>query len=188
MSQSTKKWSLFLRWWIVFALIVLGSAILLLTGLFAKINEADFTKISFLIYAVFFVFTIRNGLDARRLSGQKVPMEKKEIDSFFRANDMGHFASKSLFVLGMIGTVFGLIYMLSSVSSLDPSNAIAAKNAMTEITMGMATAFYTTGAGLILSLILEIQLFDTKQHLDKLYDEISCEDECEAKDEKTDDQ
>jgi hypothetical protein len=48
-----EKYSILLRWWLFFAVASLGTVALSLSGVIQKVNQADFTKISFLIYAVF---------------------------------------------------------------------------------------------------------------------------------------
>ena len=65
-----EKYSILLRWWLFFAVASLGTVALSLSGVIHKVNQADFTKISFLIYAVFAIFTVRTGIETYRLCRQ----------------------------------------------------------------------------------------------------------------------
>jgi len=145
------KKDLFLRWWLLFALIVAGSILAGITGLFGKINEADFTKISFLIYGLFLVFSIKCGLNTSRV----------------KEDQGGWFMSDVFITLGMIGTVVGFIYMLSTCfASIDTSQPQTMRLALSKMSTGMGTALYTTASGLVCSLLLKLQLFNLEQGLE----------------------
>jgi biopolymer transport protein ExbB/TolQ len=74
-----------------------------------------------------------------------------------------------LLTLGMIGTVAGFIYMLSSsFSEMDPQNVVSMQGVLAKMSCGMSTALYTTAAGLVCSLLLKLQLFNFTHHLDYL--------------------
>lgn len=169
-----KKWSLALRWWLVFMLINLGTALILFTGIVDDVNKADFTKLSFVIYASFYVFSVRNGIHTYRIS-KKQNITETEIDEYCNKNETGWFVAEALLTLGMIGTVIGFIYMLSlSFAGLAAVNVLTIQAALIKMSAGMSTALYTTAAGLICSLLLKIQLFDLSQHLDKLSTKCGC--------------
>jgi len=141
----------FLRWWLLFALIVAGSILAVITGLFDKVNDADFTKISFLIYSLFIVFSIKCGFNTAR---------QKE-------DQTGWFISDVFITLGMIGTVVGFIYMLSTCfGSIDTSQPQTMRLALSKMSTGMGTALYTTASGLVCSLLLKLQLFNLEQGLE----------------------
>lgn len=55
---STTTHSPILRWWLSFTVVSLAAVVLVGSGLLHRINEADVTKISFLIIAVLIVFTL----------------------------------------------------------------------------------------------------------------------------------
>jgi len=142
---------LFLRWWLLFALIVVGSILAVITGLFGKANDADFTKISFLIYGLFIVFSIKCGVNTSRA----------------KKDQSGWFMSDIMITLGMIGTVVGFIYMLSTCfGSIDTSQPQTMRLALSKMSTGMGTALYTTASGLICSLLLKLQLFNLEQGLE----------------------
>ena len=141
----------FLQWFLLFTLIMVGATLAYITGIFHKVNEADFTKISFLIYAIFLYFSIRCGINTYYLDNSK--------------SEAGWFTSNALTTLGMIGTVVGFIYMLSTVFvSIDVSQPQTMRTALSKMGCGMGTALYTTAAGLICGLLLKLQLFNLDQH------------------------
>ena len=136
----------FLRWWIIFVLIIFGSAVCIFSGIVQKVNNGDITKISFLIYGIFMFFSVHTGYLTKRQKHKPT---------------LGIFVSNSLLTLGIIGTVIGLIYSLSlSFVNIDPSNELQMREALGSISLGMSTALFTTATGLITSLILKIQLFN----------------------------
>ena len=141
----------FLKWWILFTLIVAGSVLAYITGLFTRVNDADFTKISFLIYALFIVFSVRCGFNTAKTRGDQA----------------GWFVSDILITMGMIGTVVGFIYMLSmSFGSIDTAQPQTMRLALSQMSTGMGTALYTTASGLVCSLLLKLQLFNLGQGIE----------------------
>jgi len=145
------KHTSFLKWWLIFCLISVGSVLIYLTGIFEQVNKADFTKISFLIYTLFILFSIKCGVRTKQL----------------KADMSGWFVSDILVTLGMIGTVVGFIYMLSvSFGSIDVTQPQTMRVALSKMSTGMGTALYTTAAGLICSLLLKLQLFNLQRGID----------------------
>ena len=146
------KKSIFLKWWLIFSLVIVGSCLAYLTGLFTQVNNADFTKISFLIYSLFLLFSVKCGFNTKRLN----------------EDNSGWFVSDILITLGMIGTVVGFIYMLStSFGSIDVSQPHTMRTALSKMSTGMGTALYTTASGLVCSLLLKLQLFNLQRGLDE---------------------
>lgn len=167
-----QKYNILLRWWLFFAIASLGTVALFVSGIIERVNQVDFTKISFLIYAVFAVFTVRIGLDTYRLCRQE-KYTNGHITAFYKKSEVGWFVSDVLLTLGMIGTVAGFIYMLSSsFAEMDPGNAFSMQGVLVKLSTGMSTALYTTAAGLVCSLLLKLQLFNFTNHLDFLSDEV----------------
>ena len=163
-----EKYSILLRWWLFFAVASLGTVALYLSGVIQKVNQADVTKISFLIYAVFAVFTIRAGLDTYHLSREN-SITEQHVSRYYKKSDIGWFVSDTLLTLGMIGTVAGFIYMLdTSCSNMDPQNVISMQGVLAKMGVGMSTALYTTAAGLVCSLLLKLQMYNLTHHLDYL--------------------
>ena len=163
-----EKYSILLRWWLFFAVASLGTVALYLSGVIQKVNQADVTKISFLIYAVFAIFTIRTGIDTYHLSREN-KFTEGHISKYYKKSDIGWFVSETLLTLGMIGTVAGFIYLLdTSFSKMDPQNVISMQGVLAKMGVGMSTALYTTAAGLVCSLLLKLQMYNLTHHLDYL--------------------
>ena len=157
-----------MRWWLFFAIATLGTVALFLTGVIQKVNEVDVTKISFLIYFLFAVFTILNGIDTYRLCKQD-EFNDRNIARYYKKSEVGWFVSDMLLTLGMIGTVAGFIYMLSSsFSDWNPQNTSSMQVVLVKMSKGMSTALYTTAAGLVCSMLLKLQVFNFTHRLDYL--------------------
>lgn len=170
----------FLRWWLIFVSLCLGSMAAYHFDLFQLVNESDFTKISFLIYFLFIVYTIFIGSVTQKASKA---LNKKEFEILCRKNEHGWFVADILLSLGMIGTVVGFIFMLStSFAGMSAENVKSLQAALSNMGAGMSTALYTTAAGLVCSLGLKIQLFNLSQHLNTAQEKpCSCEDgSCES--------
>jgi hypothetical protein len=168
LTERIEKYSIFLRWWLFFSIISFGTFMLIFAGIIQKINHGDITKISFLIYVVFVIFTLRTGMDTYQLCREEEGhISKGKIEFFAKRNEVGWFTSDILLSLGMIGTVLGFIYMLStSLSEVNPSNTQTLRSALIQVSTGMSTALYTTAAGLVCSLLLKLQLFNFSNRLE----------------------
>ena len=163
-----EKYSILFRWWLFFAVASLGTVALYLSGVIQKVNQADVTKISFFIYAVFAIFTIRAGIDTYHLC-REAKVTEPHISKYYKKSDIGWFVSDTLLTLGMIGTVAGFIYMLdTSFSRMDPQDVISMQGVLAKMGVGMSTALYTTAAGLVCSLLLKLQMYNLTHHLDYL--------------------
>jgi hypothetical protein len=111
---------------------------------------------------------MRTGIDTYRLCREN-EVTNRHIAIYYKKSDIGWFVSDMLLTLGMIGTVAGFIYMLSSsFSEMDPQNAITMQGVLAKMGAGMSTALYTTAAGLVCSLLLKLQVFNFTHHLDYL--------------------
>ena len=140
----------FLKWWLIFCISLLGAYIAHYFGLMFKIWDADQTKLSFVIMSLYIVASLHIGFNTFRQSkGKKVSQQI----------NVGWFMSESMLALGMIGTVAGFILMLGgSFAEIDTSNQDTLKQALSDMALGMSTALYTTLVGLICSQILKVQL------------------------------
>lgn len=168
--DKTEQYDIFLRWWLFFSLICLGVLGLWLAGLLQKINQGDITKISFLIFAVFTVITIRTGKDTYRFCREdRQAITLETLDRYEKRNELGWFMSDIFLTLGMIGTVIGFIYMLgTSFAEINPSDTTSMQGVLAQMSTGMSTALYTTAAGLVCSLLLKLQLFNLAHQLEGL--------------------
>lgn len=150
-----EKYKAWLRWWLLFTIVVLGTVTLYLSGILQKVNQADITRISFLIYIVFGYFSIRTGKDTYFVC------KGEHLKNIVKRSQTGWFTTNILLTLGMIGTVVGFIYMLTTCFvDMVPDNIINMRELLTKMSIGMGTALYTTAAGLVCSLLLKLQLFN----------------------------
>lgn len=162
------KYTPWLRWWLFLSVTILSFFAFVYSGVCSEVYHADITKISFLIYLLFFVFTLRIGADTYRLCGPDCSFER-----YSKRNEMGWFVSDLLLTLGMIGTVVGFIYMLSTTfQQLDPSNIASMKGMIGKMGTGMGTALYTTASGLICSMLLRVQLYNMNQCINEVQDAV----------------
>ena len=155
------KNKLFLKWFLLFNLVLISSVLTWHYGVFERMYQADITKISFVIYALFLIFSIKIGHDCFK-------SRKRPITSCFRSENMYRFAGDAFLMLGMIGTVIGFIYMLSTVFlEIDPSNVSSLQGAISQMGTGLGTALYTTASGMICSLVLRVQTFMYSQYINR---------------------
>lgn len=143
----------FLRWWLLFSLILFGISCLFKYDMFSIINAGDVTKLSFGIFVIFLFSSCYVGWETYRLyRGGQVDLQRI---------DLGHFIADHLLTLGLVGTVIGFIYMLGTTfANIDITQIASLKGALVNMSLGMSTALYTTVSGLICSLLLKIQLLN----------------------------
>lgn len=152
----------FLNWWIIFNLIIVGSILCYILGVFDMTNKADVTKISFGIYAIFLIFSVRTGVYTYKFSKSRIINAKSE-----ETQEISWFVSDILLTLGMLGTIIGYIYMIQiGFANLDPSNPASLQASLKLMAIGWGTALYTTAAGLICGLVLKLQLFNIVKQLE----------------------
>ncbi len=157
---------------------VLGATLIFycyLNGFLHKVIAADST--GFMMYTIFFVATISISLglyrswffssQIKRLQqGQPsfLTIKKDSIDlkgalesKISSLLNYIHVSPQILTGLGLLGTVAGLVIMLSSMGGGVIGDAAAAKGAMSIILGGFALAIYTTLVGLFFAIWTQIQ-------------------------------
>jgi hypothetical protein len=158
----------FLRWWLLVSLIVITFVGLYSTGILADIYSVDVTKLSFLIVGILAAMSFKCGYDTYKLTSVKISSER-DIDEIYATAELGWFTSDFCLTLGMIGTVAGFIFMLSTAfATVDVSNVSSLQNVLTKMSAGMGTALYTTAAGLVSSAFLKLQYFNFSTEVDRL--------------------
>ena len=138
-----------LKWWTV-----LCSSILILFlsyhfGFLTQLYYADITKLSWIIIGLFFLLNVRLGyqLHTNRKTG----------------NNFDWLMSETMISLGMVGTVVGFIYMLSTIfTDIDLDNIRSVQDSLGVMATGMGTALWTTLIGLICSILYKTQLVLTE--------------------------
>ena len=157
-----------LRWWLFAIVMLLAAFGAFKTGIIDVVYDVDVTGLSFLIVGILTVMSIKCGLDTFRLTSIE-NITEKDINEAYAKADTGWFVSDICLTLGMIGTVAGFIYMLSSsFANIDVSNVSSLQNVLAHMSAGMATALYTTAAGLISSAFLKVQYFNYSAEVDRL--------------------
>jgi len=140
--------NLFLKWWLIFILMILLGAV---TWYFSFINflyANDFTKLSFVIIAILFFTTL--------IIGYKYYKNNHDFE-------IEWFTSEVVISLGMIGTVVGFIFMLyAAFSELTVDDPVKLQQSMMLMAKGMGTALLTTLVGLISSVLIKCQLIIAK--------------------------
>ena len=146
----------FLRWWVIVAGVITGLGFLIVYDCINYINEADVTKLSFVIVALFIHSTIQVGISTY----------KRDKWCYYHESDLNipRFMVGVMTKVGMLGTVIGFILMLSTcLGNVNFQNIASMQGVIGNMTSGMSTALVTTASGLICSLILQLQLFNYDQ-------------------------
>ncbi len=144
----------FYRWLLLFSLIILGSVVLVITGVASDILQSDKSMLSSVIYGFFLFFSIRCGFHTYQLNKScQIDIKSKQ---FLTENAIIDFKD-----MGLIGTVIGILFMLGpTFQGMQSADIGSLQKAMVGMGTGMATALYTTAAGLICSLLLKWQLMN----------------------------
>ena len=138
-----------LKWWTI-----LCSSFLILFlsyhfGYLHQLYDADITKLSWIIIGLFFLLNIRLGfqLHTNRRTG----------------NNFDWLMSETMISLGMVGTVVGFIYMLSTIfTDINLDDIRSVQDSLGIMATGMGTALWTTLIGLICSILYKTELVLTE--------------------------
>jgi hypothetical protein len=146
--------NIFLKWWVfVCAIFTAAGFAQYQFNLLDLIWEQDIFKLSFVIMAVFFAIIIKNGY----LAYHTQYSEWATVDT-----EKQWFWSSILTKMGLTGTIVGFLAMLLSAGisfeSMDTSNVSEVIMLLEDITLGMATALWTTLVGVVCSQLVDIQL------------------------------
>lgn len=139
----------FLKWWILISSIGVGLVFFVSYGGINYVNDSDFTKISFIIISLFFYCSVIVGYRTHKKNG-KLTFQRFSVGLMTK--------------LGMTGTVLGFIKMLSTcLSKINVQDPAAMQSVLSQMASGMSTALVTTAAGLICSVLLQLQIFNYDQ-------------------------
>lgn len=142
--------NVFLKWWLIIVLSVIGSCVSIYFDFDKFLYENDLTKLSLVILLFFTISSIIVGYKIYKQFVEKVDAYTYETEWF---------VSEILVSLGMIGTVIGFIYMLYTVfGNLDVGDTSIIKASLSTMANGMGTALLTTLVGLTSSVLLKCQL------------------------------
>lgn len=141
----------FYMWWISLLLICTGVFWANHVGIVQTILETDTTHITTLIAIIFAGANISLGYYTYRADDPIYP--KDRLSTII---DMNWFLSEMVMALGMLGTVIGLIHMLSNGFGSDPSQMQTLLGSMWQ---SMGLALYTNAVGLAASILLKLQVY-----------------------------
>jgi len=164
------KHALFLKWWLFFTVVCVGFIYAVSKGAIETLWDKDATRLSFVLLFLFGFVSAWCGYKTWMLSrfldnGKKDEHLVEKIDHLI---EVGWFASDLCLTIGMIGTVFGFIMMLSGFSTVDVSQVQTIQELIKQLGAGMSTALYSTLVGLICSALLKIQYFNLNQAIDRI--------------------
>jgi len=152
------KYKSFLRWWLLFTLITIGTGALFITGAVNLIYLYDVSKLSFLIYGIFMALTIKIG----KKTHQSCKYDKKYDTTY------DWFFSDSLTRLGIIGTVTGIMFTLyMTFIAVDITSTVALSTVIPNMAIGMGTALITTFFGMCGDLLVKLQLLNLEHLYEK---------------------
>lgn len=143
----------FYFWWLSILLIATSLFWAYHMGFVAKIWYTDITMLSLVILLIFFGTNIKLGWISYYLGSNLVTKEQlvKETNTVW-------FLSEIVMAIGMLGTVIGLIHMLSVNFVGDPTNTTALQGTLSNMWGSMGLALYVNAVGLVASIILKLQV------------------------------
>jgi len=161
--------AVFLRWWLIFTMIVVAFIISWNLGFMSEVYNNDSTPISVIIFSIFVVMSVLCGRETwkvNKLEGTNV--SHANLIAMDKAVEIGKYVCASFLALGFIGTIWGIKEMSPQIANLDIANLDAQKSMLLGMASGMGVALYTTFVGLVCSLLLGIQYFNLRLTVDYL--------------------
>ena len=132
-------------WWLLIVTkLAIAVAAVVLIDAHLLFWENDITYLSLVIFAIWAYNTQSIGFQIHRQQ---------------TSSDTNWFFADAFLTIGMIGTVIGFVYMLSTTfTNLNPGDVNSMRTVISTMAQGMSTALLTTLAGLMASLSLKLQL------------------------------
>ena len=157
--------TLMLKWWLFVCSCGVGITAVNYLGFFEVLFNKDPTRSSFLILIIFGLTTIWIGKRIYNIIKEQNKPKTELLQDF----DIGWFIAESCLVLGLIGTVAGFIIMLGTAFvDIDVTSIDSMQKALSQMSIGMSAALYTTLMGLLSSLGIKLQLVNIGRTIDKL--------------------
>jgi len=151
----------FVKWWILFILMVCAAIITYNLGGFHLVWEGDITKISFVVLVFLTVGTIRLGyLTYRFTYFQETVKDRRGIPPINIKKEEGWFTSSICSRIGLLGTILGFTMVIASLANFNPDQPEVAIRALSS---GLGVALYTTLVGQLANILLSIQSFNLTQ-------------------------
>lgn len=152
----------FLRWWIIFTLIVVGSILTQWLGFIDYTLENDASYLSASTYILFILTSIYLGKQQWFLS-----CKNHNKVSLKRFEEVAWFISDQCLNLGLLGTLIGFLMMLSGFQGLNIADSSTIQALLANMGRSMGTALLTTVWGLACGMLLKLQLVNFSIELDK---------------------
>lgn len=147
-----------LKWWLQNLIVFICCLICSYFGVIKEIYQKDYSFLCFAIMFIYIASSVWNGFIAYKVDFHSYD-KKTDLD-------VSWFMSELCLALGMIGTVIGFIGMLQGFGVISEGSK-AIQKMMSEMSSGMATALYTTLAGLIFGNLIKVQCFDIEKSIDR---------------------
>lgn len=159
------QYNKFFAWWVSILLLITGVFWANYYGIVQAIWISDVTKITSLISVIFVISTLFLGYFSYKMGNSRYVHANKE--SLKERMNTFWFISEQLMALGMLGTVIGLIHMLSAnFIGGDVQNG-AMQGLLANMWKSMGLALYTNAVGLVASIVLKIQVYYVGYELDE---------------------
>ena len=173
------KHTIFLKWWLLVCTVLIAALFGYTEGVFTKVYEADFTKLSIVLVSLFTYMSIWCGVKTWQLSAFLDTYDPNKennsvvVERIEHLTEVGWFVSDLCLTIGMIGTVVGFITMLGGFFTVDFSDTATLQNLIKDLGSGMSVSLYTTLVGLICSALLKIQYFNLNQGISRILAKMS---------------
>jgi len=146
----------FWYWWLFVCLNLLGLGVIQYFDGFVWLYNIDITKLSFIILFSYLLVTGYLGHITKNRTSKIKFNEQLEMIWFY---------AESCLTLGMIGTIVGFIFILSTAFvGVDFQNIDAAKGIIKSMALGMGTSLVTTLVGLLANLLVKVQLINLEHN------------------------
>lgn len=147
----------FWRWFLFFIIQCFGSYYLYINGFLTMLLAYDITMLGITLLGLYTLASL--------LIGKITWNTQRGYSNYNRieSTDQLWFFSDATMTVGMIGTVIGFLFALSSFDSIDFSNISDLQRMMPELAYGLRTALSTTLIGLVTSVLTKAQLVNLEQ-------------------------
>ena len=143
----------FYMWWISVLLIGTGVFWANHYGFVHTILTTDTTHITTIISILFVTSNITLGYYSYKVNDATYSRER-----LVNILDMNWFLAEIMMALGMLGTVIGLIHMLTSIST-SGVDAAQIQDSLGSMWQSLGLALYTNAVGLVASIVLKLQVY-----------------------------
>lgn len=149
------KHKLFLGWALFVSVLAVLSVMAIRIGAIGWIHSSDRTYISFAICVVGYLGTLLMGRQYWR--ADRVASDSSSLPDAIRGLRNGRFLSDKCRDLGLLGTIIGFVLILKNFASFDATQPDQLSTLIRSVGSNLGTAFVTTLAGLVASILLDAQ-------------------------------